>query len=379
MSQFLPKRLQNAASDSFWQITSPQRLGTLAPHVFGATHDPQSIFSRAAPQLSFPERSPQSLPLRLQNCLLSSAVQLHVLPPSVQIFGVAHTPQLGITRLDPQRSFAVIPPQSALAATQSSASLSARHVTGPASPPLPASTVDVSPPPPVSAVAPPSVVPTVASTPPASAEASSTAKSPRMLEQPASGPIARAPTARTESETSRGARKKPMKGSRAQRAANCQSGRVSPHGFPRKAAPQRVGVAHSYVSSRGGTQQLVPTPQMSAHRAQLSFVPRYTHPSVLQALLRKSPSQLQTAPAPHDHAPPLPHVFPHTPQLLGSFVRSAHPVVQQVAPPVHAAAPLHTQVPALPHVVAVLALHVPQSATLRAAPQLSVPLSGPHV
>jgi hypothetical protein len=110
LPQFLPRRVQNVVSLSAVQ---PQMLADTAPQICGDTHVPHEVTVRFVPQLSAAVTLPQFLPRRVQNAASPSYVQPHTLaaPPPAHVCGAEHAPH-GLTVRDvPQLSFAVTLPQ----------------------------------------------------------------------------------------------------------------------------------------------------------------------------------------------------------------------------------------------------------------------------
>ena len=97
-----------------WVSVSPGQLHRPWPHTLGLTQLPHEATVRNWPQLSVPERPPQLVPVRVQNCASLSGVQPHWLaaPPPPHVWAPVQVPQLTV-RLAPQLSMVVTPPQRA--------------------------------------------------------------------------------------------------------------------------------------------------------------------------------------------------------------------------------------------------------------------------
>jgi hypothetical protein len=125
--QFLPTRVQNAASVSAVHGGTPQTLAVTAPQVWPAmVQVPQEVTVREVPQLSAAVTLPQFLPTRPQNAVSVSAVQpqtLAVTPP--QVCGEVQVPHDETVREVPQLSLAVTEPQFLPRREQNAASVSA--------------------------------------------------------------------------------------------------------------------------------------------------------------------------------------------------------------------------------------------------------------
>jgi hypothetical protein len=112
LPQFLPSREQNAASPSYVQ---PHTFAVPPPaHVCGDAHVPHGVTVRLVPQLSAAVTLPQFFPSRVQNGASPSYVQPHTLavPPPAHVTPVPlHVPHEAAVRAPPQLSVPVTLPQ----------------------------------------------------------------------------------------------------------------------------------------------------------------------------------------------------------------------------------------------------------------------------
>lgn len=126
MPQFLPTRVQKAASGSGVQPQTP--AVPPPPHVCPAMHVPQTAV-RGLPQRSLALTAPQLLPCAAQNSASVSGTQppqTFAAPPPPQVLLPVHVPQL-MVRSAPQLSVADVCPQSRPSREQMAASDSAMH------------------------------------------------------------------------------------------------------------------------------------------------------------------------------------------------------------------------------------------------------------
>jgi hypothetical protein len=322
----LPSRLQNVPS-----------LSGVQPHAFGVppppqvtpvpVHVPHEATLRAAPQLSVPDQAPQALPSREQNVGLSSGTQPQTLtvPPPPHVMPVpVHVPHGFTVRAAPQLSLFVTEPQF-LPSREQNVGLSSGvqpHALG------------VPPPPQVTPV-------------PVHAPHEATVRAPPQLSVPDQAPQALP--------------------SRLQNVPSLSG--VQPHAFGVPPPPQ-----------------VTPVPVHVPHEATLRAAPQLSVPDQLPQAL---PSRLQNVPS-------LSGVQPHTllaPQTGLSIGHVPHGFTVRAVPQLSFAVTLPQFLPsrvqkvalssgvqmhAFPVHVIPVPVHVPHEATLRAAPQLSVPDQAPQ-
>jgi hypothetical protein len=126
LPQFLPTRVQNAASVSAVHGGIPQTLAVTAPQVCGEVQVPHEVTVRLVPQLSAAVTLPQFLPMRPQNAVSVSDVQPQtLLVTAPQVCGEVQVPQGFTVREVPQLSLAVTLPQFLPSREQNAAFVSA--------------------------------------------------------------------------------------------------------------------------------------------------------------------------------------------------------------------------------------------------------------
>jgi hypothetical protein len=127
--QFFPPILtaQKVVSVSGVQAVLPQTFGVPPPlHESGAMHVPHEATDRAVPQLSVPVRLPQFFSRREQKAMSVSGLHPQTFrPPAAHVAGAVHVPQLMLLRVVPQLSAAVTLPQSLPRREQNTAFVSA--------------------------------------------------------------------------------------------------------------------------------------------------------------------------------------------------------------------------------------------------------------